>query len=79
MKAIIYSNKNQECERAESLLKACAFDELITYYLNKDFTAKQFYDEFGRTAEFPQISVGIKHVGGLKDTLHYMSDKGLFH
>ena len=52
MKAIIYSNRNQECERAESLLKSCAFDELITYYLSKDFTAKQFYDEFGRTAEF---------------------------
>tara|TARA_B100002019_G_scaffold252794_1_gene233941 strand:- start:2470 stop:2709 length:240 start_codon:yes stop_codon:yes gene_type:complete len=78
MKAIIYSDRNLECERAEALLEACSFDEVITYYVNKDFTNNQFKDEFGCEANYPQISIGINHIGGLKDTLHYLSDKGMF-
>ena len=78
MKAIIYSNRNQECERAQSVLVACHLDETIVYYLDKDFIIRQFYDEFGRTAEFPQISIGYKHIGSLKETLHHMSERGMF-
>ena len=78
MKAIIYSNRNQECERAQSFLEACHLDETIVYYLDKDFTIRQFTDEFGDGAEFPQISIGYKHIGSLKDTLHHMSEKGMF-
>jgi len=78
MKAIIYSNRNQECTRAQSLLESCHFDETIVYYLDKDFTIRQFMDEFGEGSEFPQITIGYKHVGTLKDTLHYMSEKGMF-
>ena len=78
MKAIIYSNRTIECERAEALLSACDFDEVITYYKDKHFNDNQFLDEFGEEAEYPQISIGINHIGGLKDTLHYLSDKGMF-
>jgi glutaredoxin-related protein len=78
MKAIIYSNRNQECERAQSVLEACHLDETIVYYLDKDFTIRQFVDEFGDGAEFPQISIGYKHIGSLKDTLHHMSQRGMF-
>tara|TARA_R100000322_G_C5385422_1_gene177165 strand:+ start:391 stop:705 length:315 start_codon:yes stop_codon:yes gene_type:complete len=78
MKAIIYSNRNQECTRAQSLLESCHLDETIVYYLDKDFTIRQFTDEFGEGSEFPQIAIGYKHVGSLKDTLHYMSEKGMF-
>tara|TARA_A100001201_G_C4046825_1_gene188473 strand:+ start:605 stop:919 length:315 start_codon:yes stop_codon:yes gene_type:complete len=78
MKAIIYSNRNQECERAQSFLESCHLDETIVYYLNKDFTIGQFTDEFGEGSEFPQIAIGYKHIGSLKDTLHYMSEKGMF-
>ncbi len=78
MKAIIYSNRNQESERAQSFLESCHFDETVVYYLNTDFTIKQFVDEFGDESEFPQIAVGIRHVGSLKDTIHYMSEKGMF-
>ena len=59
----------------QSLLESCHFDETIVYYLDKDFTIQQFTDEFGEGSEFPQIAIGYKHVGNLKDTLHYMSDK----
>jgi len=78
MKAIIYSDRNIECERAEALLDACNFDEVITYHIDKDFTNNQFRDEFGFEACYPQISIGIKHIGGLKETLHYLSDNGMF-
>jgi hypothetical protein len=75
VKAIIYSNRNQECERAQTLLSACKIDEVIVYYLDKDFTQKQFRDEFGTEVEYPQIAVGMSHIGGLKDTLHYLNKK----
>ena len=78
MKAIIYSDRNIECERAEALLEACEFDEVITYHMDKDFTNTQFQDEFGCGAPYPQIAIGVKHIGGLKDTLHYLSDEGMF-
>ena len=78
MKAIIYSNRNQECERAQSVLEACHLDETIVYYLDKDFTIQQFTDEFGEGSEFPQIAIGYKHIGSLKETLHHMSERGMF-
>ena len=78
MKAIIYSDRCIECERAQSLLEACSFDEVITYYVDRDFTNTQFQDEFGCDASYPQISIGIQHVGNLKDALHYLSDKGMY-
>jgi glutaredoxin len=60
------------------MLEACHLDETIVYYLDKDFTIRQFVDEFGEESEFPQIAIGYKHIGSLKDTLHYMSDNGMF-
>ena len=88
---IIYSNRNQEmnvrgrftlpnhCSICSSNRnQECHLDETIVYYLNKDFTIRQFVDEFGEGSEFPQIAIGYKHIGSLKDTLHYMSEKGMF-
>jgi hypothetical protein len=77
MKAIIYSDRNIESGRAEQLLKSCSFDELVTYYLDADFTNTQFQSEFGCDAPYPQITIGSDHVGGLKDTLHHLSKKGM--
>ena len=77
MKAIIYSDRNIECGRAEQLLKSVNFDSLVTYYLDDDFNNTQFQAEFGCDASYPQITIGTEHVGGLKDTLHYLTNKGL--
>ena len=74
MQAIIYSNGSQECERAESLLNSVK-EEVKVYKLNKDFTEKQFCDEFGMEAEYPQISIGLDHRGTLKETLQYLFRK----
>jgi len=47
----------------------------IEYLLGVDFTESQFIKEFGEEAEYPQVAVGTRHVGSLKDTLRYFSDK----
>tara|TARA_R100001509_G_C4707765_1_gene162238 strand:- start:41 stop:532 length:492 start_codon:yes stop_codon:yes gene_type:complete len=74
MQALVYSNGNQECERAESLLISVNQDVRV-YLLDEDFTQKQFNAEFGQDAEYPQISVGLNHRGNLKETLQYLKSK----
>ena len=77
MKAIIYSNGNQECERAAALMDAIHMDDTIVYKLGKDFTESQFFDEFGEEASYPMIALGMQHRGTLKETLHFMNIKGM--
>lgn len=77
MQAVIYSNDNQECERAKILLEKLKFD-IQVYRLNQHFSEKGFANEFGPEAEYPQVNIGFKHIGGLKETLKYMSDSGMF-
>ena len=77
MQSVIYSNKNQECERAIMLLSN-VHEDFHEYVLDEDFTDKQFHAEFGDTAEYQQISIGLKHRGGLKETLQFMKDNNMF-
>tara|TARA_B100002019_G_scaffold164236_1_gene141812 strand:- start:442 stop:684 length:243 start_codon:yes stop_codon:yes gene_type:complete len=74
--AWIYSNGNQECERAAMLLTSI-YSDFHEYVLNKEFTESQFRAEFGPEAEYPQISIGVHHRGSLKETLHYLKDNKL--
>jgi|TARA_R100000030_G_scaffold23625_2_gene17024 hypothetical protein len=75
-RAWIYSNGNQECERASMLLTSI-YSDFHEYVLNKEFTESQFRAEFGSEAEYPQIAIGIHHRGSLKETLHYLKDHDL--
>ena len=52
-------------------------DKLMSLLVDDDFNNTQFQAEFGCDAPYPQITIGTEHVGGLKDTLHYLSKKGL--
>ena len=72
--AIIYSNNSQACDRAVCLFKSLELP-YVEYLLGRDFTASEFTKEFGDDAEYPQVAVGIKHLGSLKDTLRYFGDK----
>lgn len=67
--AVIYSNGSQECERAAQLLRSLD-GEFLEYRLNEHFTQKAFEAEFGKDASYPQIALGVKHIGHLKDLLH---------
>ena len=77
MQAVIYSNGNQECERAKTLLQKLNV-EILEYKLNQHFSDRGFVEEFGKEAEYPQVNVGFRHTGGLKETVQYMNDKGMF-
>ena len=77
--AVIYSNGSQECERMAMLLESTpGVTEFHEYLLGVDFSDKQFRMEFGKDSTYPQCAIGNKHVGSLKETLQYMSDKGMF-
>ena len=76
MEAVIYSNGNQECERAKTLLEKLNF-QISVYKLDQHFSQKGFDAEFGEEAEYPQVNVGFKHIGGLKETLNYFKDNNL--
>ena len=75
--AVIYSNGSQECERVIALLKALHTD-LHEYRLNQHFTQRGFEAEFGPEAEYPQVAIGAKHIGSLKEALQYMKEQGVF-
>jgi glutaredoxin len=77
MKAVLYSKENcQECDRARTLLESLGANHL-EYKLGSDYNEKQFISEFGDRAEFPQVSIDYKHIGGLKETLQYLKEKNL--
>ena len=75
--AVIYSNGSQECERIAQLLKSIG-GEFLEYKLNKHFNQKAFEQEFGEEATYPQVAIGTKHVGSMKETLQYMNSRGMF-
>ena len=72
---ILYTDGGQESERIRQLLLSLG-GEYLEYTLGTDFSEKQFRSEFGTSAEYPQVSIGYEHIGGLKDTLHYLQETG---
>ena len=74
MLAVIYSNGSQECERIAQLLKSLG-GEFLEYRLNNHFTQRAFEQEFGPDATYPQVAIGSRHVGNMKETLQYFEKK----
>ena len=74
---VVYTNGSQECERVCALLEHMG-SKYHEYQLNKHFTQRAFEAEFGEGAEYPQVAIGAKHIGSLKEALHYMDEKGMF-
>lgn len=75
--AILYTKDNcLECERARTLLETMNVSHL-EYKLGKDYNEKQFRAEFGEKAEYPQIALDYKHIGGLKHFLRFLKEKEL--
>lgn len=74
---VIYSNESQECDRMKSLLKTLG-GEFHEYILGKHFTEYQFRNEFGQEATYPQVSIGYRHIGSMKEALQFMKERGQF-
>ena len=70
--AIIYSNRNLESERAVCLMQSLEH-QYVEYLMGVDFTEEQFVAEFGEGSSYPQIAVGLKHIGNLNETLKYFN------
>ena len=69
---VVYSKEGcQECERLVSLLNHVG-REYMEYVQGEDYTEVEFRSEFGEGAEYPQVTVGYSHIGGLKDFLSYL-------
>ena len=74
---VLYSRDNcQWCERVKQLMDSVKFP-YIEYKYGVDFTRKEFYAEFGEGATFPQVQIDNKHIGGCKDTLHFLQEEGI--
>lgn len=76
MTAVLYTDGNQECDRIRMLLSSLQ-GEFLEYQLGKDFSDIQFAAEFGDNAEYPQVAINCEHIGGLKETLHYLKERNL--
>lgn len=74
---VLYTDGGQESERLRQLLESMS-TEFHEYICGVHFSDRQFRAEFGRNASYPQVAINEKHIGGLKDTLHYLSDHDLF-
>jgi len=71
----IYSNGSQECDRVIALVESMGKTYQV-YRLNSHFTQRSFEQEFGERAEYPQIAIGYRHVGSLKETLQHLQAGG---
>ena len=74
---VVYTNGSQECERVCALLKHLG-GEYHEYRLNQHFTQRGFEAEFGEDATYPQVNIGFKHIGDMKETLQFMKGEGMF-
>lgn len=74
MLAVIYSNGSQECDRIAQLLNSLG-GEFQEYRLNNHFTQRAFEQEFGPDATYPQVAIGSRHVGNMKETLNFLKEK----
>ena len=73
---VLYTNRGQESERVRQLISSLG-DEFLEYTLDTHFSESQFVQEFGSEAEFPQVAIDTQHIGGLKETLNYLKERGL--
>jgi glutaredoxin len=74
--AVLYTDGNQECERIRMLLKSLG-GEYLEYVLGADFSDRQFRMEFGKDAEYPQVTINHEHIGSLKETLQYFQKRNI--
>lgn len=74
--SVIYSNGSQECERISMLLKSLG-GEFHEYIEGVHFSERQFEMEFGKEATYPQVSIGSRHIGSIKETLQYLKTQEL--
>jgi len=74
--AVVYTNGSQECERVTSLIRSLG-GEFQEYRLDQHFSQRAFEQEFGPDADYPQVAIGARHIGNLKETLQQLQQEGI--
>ena len=64
------------CEKVQELLRE-AGQKFVTYKIDKDFTPRSFFIEFGPDATFPQVTVDGNKLGGASATVKYLKENKL--
>lgn len=71
----VYSKDNcPYCQKIEQLFQFAEV-KYVVYKLGRDFTNQAFYEEFGKTSTFPQITFNDKHIGGCADTIQFLREQ----
>ena len=62
------------CDRLMSFMdnKDLPYVKLL---LGEDFTVEEFLNKFGRGSTFPQVNYKNENLGGMKDTVRYITEK----
>lgn len=64
------------CTKVISVLTLAEL-QFVEYKLDRDFTKKEFYEEFGEGTTFPQIKLGEEVIGGCQETVKYLKENNL--
>jgi glutaredoxin 3 len=64
------------CQQIKVLLELNDF-KFVEYRLGRDFTSKEFYEQFGNESTFPQVILSEKHLGGCTETIKYLQEQNI--
>jgi len=74
MTYIVYSKPG--CPYCDKIVQVLTLTEqkFVEYKLGRDFTANEFYGEFGPGTSFPQILADQKKIGGCSETVKFLRE-----
>ena len=74
MNFIVYSKPG--CPYCDKVVQVLTLTEqrFVEYKLGRDFTANEFYGEFGSGTSFPQILADQKKIGGCSETVKFLKE-----
>jgi glutaredoxin len=64
------------CQQIKVLFELNDF-KFVEYRLGRDFTGKEFYEQFGNESTFPQVILSEKHLGGCTETIKYLQEQNI--
>ena len=75
MNFIVYSKPG--CPYCDKIVQVLTLTEqkFVEYKLGRDFTANEFYGEFGPGTSFPQVLADQKKIGGCSETIKLLREE----
>ena len=75
MNFIVYSKPG--CPYCDKIVQVLTLTEqkFVEYKLGRNFTANEFYGEFGPGTSFPQVLADQKKIGGCSETIKLLREE----